>query len=449
MKLHRLATVSTIVVAFCFAEIASADTTVWITNSSGVYTNAANWSSGVPNSSDDFALFSRGAFVSYAVTFPGSTIFDPPAIYINGTLSVGSNNVTFTQSTFPIFVSPTFTNTAFVIGGPTAEPAVLNTSLQYFNNGSAIIGLGSGSPGLVNVNAGNFNITGSNPGTYDLIVGNDGNGTLNVLNGAKLNVKGGTGNATVGRSVGVSGSVTVSGIGSTWNNESDSSSPIVIGQFGLGSLDIANGGQANDHDGFVALEAGSTGIVTLSGAGSTWTNRGRSIIGLRGSGFLSITSGAHVSDDESFLGSVDNAVGTVTVSVAGSKWQQAHDLNVGIGGNNLGSTSGKGFLNIVSGGEVITGGDAFVGDNKESAVTVEGNGSKWTVAGTTNINEMGTMNVRTGGFAVSPIVLNRGTINVSAANSTLNVSDFLDVSTFAALSNDVGTLNVTSARASE
>jgi hypothetical protein len=64
MTLNRLASESTILLALGLAAAASADTTVWITNSSGVYTDAANWSSGVPNSSDDFALFSRGAFVT-------------------------------------------------------------------------------------------------------------------------------------------------------------------------------------------------------------------------------------------------------------------------------------------------------------------------------------------------------------------------------------------------
>src|SRR6185503_12711292 len=148
MTQHRATSTFFMLVLLSGVSTASADTTVWITSNNGRYNDPGNWSAGVPNSTDDSAIFQRGAFVSYTVTFTGATIFGLPVNYINGVLSVGSNNVTFVDSTLPIFDIATFTNNAFLIGGPPAEPAALNTSLQKFNTGSAVVGLGSGSPGL-------------------------------------------------------------------------------------------------------------------------------------------------------------------------------------------------------------------------------------------------------------------------------------------------------------
>ena len=69
------------------------------------------------------------------------------------------------------------------------------------------------------------------------------------------------------------GAVTVTGPGSIWTN--GTTGGLNIGSFGTGTLTIANGGKvinitpaaANIGNG-----AGSQGTVTVTGAGSTWTN---------------------------------------------------------------------------------------------------------------------------------------------------------------------------------
>src|SRR5258707_997379 len=52
-----------------------------------------------------------------------------------------------------------------------------------------------------------------------------------------------------------------------------------IGVFGTGTLAIESGGTVSNGHGYVGLAAGSTGTVTVDGAGSTWTNFGSIVVG--------------------------------------------------------------------------------------------------------------------------------------------------------------------------
>ena len=81
------------------------------------------------------------------------------------------------------------------------------------------------------------------------------------------------GGGSVGLSVGSTGTVTVTGSGSSWIN--GISGGLNIGSFGTGTLTIANGGKVINITAFAANignGAGSQGTVTVAGAGSTWSN---------------------------------------------------------------------------------------------------------------------------------------------------------------------------------
>jgi hypothetical protein len=82
-------------------------TTNWNTNSSGAFTNAANWDNGVPDS-DDTAVFNRG-FVAYTVTFPGNSYFFPPLNYVIDKLLVRTNEVTFADNSSAFIQAPRLT----------------------------------------------------------------------------------------------------------------------------------------------------------------------------------------------------------------------------------------------------------------------------------------------------------------------------------------------------
>ncbi len=117
-------------------------------------------------------------------------------------------------------------------------------------------------------------------------VGNTGTGTLSVSDGLTLSYYEGF----LGYEPGSSGSATVTGTGTTWNNSGD----LRVGYYGQGSLTIEDGGTVNNATGSIGYYPGSSGTVIVSGAGSSWYNSGRLIVGNYGDGMLRIEEGGSV-----------------------------------------------------------------------------------------------------------------------------------------------------------
>ena len=69
-----------------------------------------------------------------------------------------------------------------------------------------------------------------------------------------------------------------------------------VGVLATGALTIQNGGTVNNTLGIIADQAGSAGIATVGGAGSTWTNSSDFYVGAAGSGTLTIRNGGAVSN---------------------------------------------------------------------------------------------------------------------------------------------------------
>jgi T5SS/PEP-CTERM-associated repeat protein len=89
--------------------------------------------------------------------------------------------------------------------------------------------------------------------------------------------------------------VTVTGPGSSWIN--GPSNGLNIGSFGTGTLAITNGGRVIDITPLVTNignNAGSHGIVTVTGAGSLWSDIAGFRIGNSGTGTLTIADGGTV-----------------------------------------------------------------------------------------------------------------------------------------------------------
>src|SRR5262245_36740423 len=246
----------------------------WNTNSSGSFTVATNWDNGVPGL-NDVAYFGRGNAVSYTVTFPTNPFAQP----VNQQLLIGPNTVQFAPPPFALTATTYTVNLNILLGEPGSN-SVLTTTLTNLATPSAFMGAFTGAnQSTLNVNDGRFTIFGSNQTEFELNVGHNSPGTVNVAAGAEMNLTGVEGNAVLGTNVGVSGTVNVSGIGATWNNLSDSqTAPLVIGEEGNGALNITAGGAVNDGEARVGLITGSTGSVVVADVGSIWTNRGQSMI---------------------------------------------------------------------------------------------------------------------------------------------------------------------------
>ena len=130
----------------------------------------------------------------------------------------------------------------------------------------------------------------------------------------------------------------------------------MVGGLGTGTLIIQDGGTAQDgvssSGGSIGLSAGSTGTVTVTGPGSSWINgpSGGLNIGSFGTGILTITNGGKVIDFTPLVSNVGNGAGsngTVTVTGAGSLWSDIAGIRIG--------NSGTGALTIADGGSVRSG----------------------------------------------------------------------------------------------
>jgi T5SS/PEP-CTERM-associated repeat protein len=227
------------------------------------------------------------------------------------------------------------------------------TSGGSVNNffGYSYIGYNSGSTGLVTVDG-----TGSTWNSGVLLVGGSGSGTLSVTNGGTL-----SGIAYIGYGSGSTGVVTVDGTGSTWG-----SGGINVGYAGGGTLSISSGGNVSSSDGCAIGDySGSQGVVTVDGVGSTWTHGGSLFVGNSGGGALSITNGGSAStangpNSSSYIGYSPGSTGVVTVDGAGSTWTNTGYGYLGSGDVYVGN-SGSGAVNITNGGTVSVSGTTYVG----------------------------------------------------------------------------------------
>ncbi|MCK4624708.1 MAG: PEP-CTERM sorting domain-containing protein, partial [Phycisphaerae bacterium] len=117
------------------------------------------------------------------------------------------------------------------------------------------------------------------------------------------------------------GEVTVDGNGSTWTNSGD----LIVGCEGQGTLNITNGGVVSNTTGYID----SIGEVTVDGNGSTWANTYGLFVGLHGQGTLNITNGGAVSNSYGYISSWSDSIGEVTVDGSGSTWANSGNLSVG------------------------------------------------------------------------------------------------------------------------
>ena len=202
-------------------------------------------------------------------------------------------------------------------------------------------------------------------------VGNSGTGALTVDGGSSLLSQ----NAYLGNETGSSGTVTITGTGSTWN----SFFAPCVGNAGTGILNVTNGGAVNlvAPLGGGAMYIGWTaaGVVTVDGVGSTLNlngstkNTGSAGI-IFNNGTLNVTNGGIVNS-----GSATISTGVVNVDGSGSTWN-IDDLF----GSRF-ALGGAANLNITAGGSVVMSSVSNISCGWGSAaVTVDGTGSNWSAA---------------------------------------------------------------------
>ncbi len=290
------------------------------------------------------------------------------------------------------------------------------------SNSGARIGENAGSFGRVNLRFGS-----SWSMTSSLFVGDGGTGELTIAGGSTVTAS----SSRIGRLGGSDGTVTVSGIGSLWEANTffhpnpGTFAGLVVGNSGTGRLTIANGGTVTNEI-FVVIASGSEseGTVTVTGAGSTWINNSSLRVGHVGQGELIIDDGGYVENTWAHVAAAIESHSTVTVSGYGSTWQNSGELIVGNG------TDAVGELTIAEGGQVSAA-ELTLGNMAGSAVaTVTGpgallssEGELWVAFGGSSGNS-GTLTIADGGAVtntdgtVGTRANTAGTVTLSGAGSS-------------------------------
>lgn len=276
----------------------------------------------------------------------------------------------------------------------------------------------TGNAGIVLGNAGgtgNLNMSGRDTtlGTTFIVVGNGVagcNGNMTLDDGATVTTSSGS---SIGKDLGT-GTATLTGSWTKW----ESTSSINVGYYGTGTLTIEDGATVTNTTSMVGHGNSSmngTGTVTVRGSSSSWTNSGSLIVGgYYGTGTLNIESGATVSSLYAKLGEQSHSSGTVTVSGAGSRWTNTNYIYVG------GSSSGT--LNILNGGKVTSSSVTLgLSSGSTGTVLVSGNGAILDITNTLTIGSAGTstLTIENNGLVVA------GALSLQANGSIYLKAGFL------------------------
>ncbi|MBR0956975.1 autotransporter domain-containing protein [Bradyrhizobium japonicum] len=386
---------------------------------SGVPTNATN--AFIDTTSPNAAIISSGNAQAQSAIV-GVSATGALTIQNGGTLSNAGGalglNLGSTGTVTVDGAGSSWSNSADLSVGYSGAGTLTIQSGGAVSNQSGRVGRVAGSSGTVTVDGAGSSWTNN----IALWVGNSGTGTLTVRNGGTAS-NGADG--YIGANAGATGTVTVDGAGSSWTDAGN----LFVGQTGIGTLMVSNGGTvSNGANGYIGANSGATGTVTVTGTGSSWTNAGTVAVGESGTGTLTIANGGTVSNSTAVIGTNAGATGTVTVTGAGSSWSNAGDLTVG--------QDGTGTLTIASGG-VVSNAVGAIGANAGATgtVTISGAGSSWTNSSILYVGQTGTGTLTiSGGGAVSSLIgligadfFTTGTVTVTGTGSSWANSLNLDV----------------------
>ena len=392
---HRASAALMLAALALAAPIAHAQSTDWQGADGGDWYNPIFWSPGVPDAATDAYFRSGGgAFINGGVAQARDLFINRGYVFLrNGAVLTTERG--FINNQMRVRSGSTWNAGGLTVGVEVSLwPGLLSIDTGgTVNSDDGVIGQGVGSNGWVRVATdGAWNVDGT------LLIGGAGIGHLDIASGGTVTTGGQT---TIGDLAGSEGYVAVDGAGSSLNSGPE----LFIGHFGSGTLAITNGATVVGNTvpnpvlgtlGNVRIgdEAGSTGRVTVDGAGSSFTSTGDLFIGRHGNGSLEITNGGAAYAVQGVVGYRTGGVGSVVVDGAGSSFNTEGVLLLGSDANTTGS------MTIRNGGTVNSG-FANVGLEPTSTATVlvDGAGSIWNSAGGIGVGIDGTstLNIRNGG----------------------------------------------------
>ena len=251
--------------------------------------------------------------------YVGSNSSVSPTNFTSGTNTYGNTYVGYTADASNNLLTIGNTNTVLTNAGLLYVGYDGSSNSMVISNGGRV----ANEDGIIGLRTNSSNnsvlVTGSNSlwtNSGGLSVGEGGSGnSLTVADGG-----------TVASDSGIIGSydtytssnnsVLVTGSGSLWTNNSD----LVVGADISGnSLVISNGGKVANTDGFIGdTPFSSNNSVLVTGSNSLWTNAGGLFIGNYGSGTLTIANSGSVAASSITIASQSNSTGTLNIGRFGT-----------------------------------------------------------------------------------------------------------------------------------
>ena len=334
-----------------------------------------------------------------------------------------------------------------VVAAPTLESAdgsinvgpggLLKSAAPHVEGSPSVrVGDGTGSSGSINVTGGTLD-TGGN----GLAMGMFGNG--NVVVGQGGTVLAGSQFASdaaldIGEYSTGTGALNVTG-----GTLVSTGGSVVIGDAGLGSINISGGGTvisnlASGDDAVIASTAGASGSsVNVSGTGSNWQISGTLLVGNAALGELSLTQGGSIGAAALDAGAQSGSSGNIVVSGPSTLLNVTGQFTVGDAGNaDL----------ALSAGATIDAGNFDIGLQAHASGVVD-------IEGTSTLNATGAVNVGDAGNAVLSLgadaTVNSTSFNVGTAGVLVEFGDPINTGTLTNSSSIVvdGGFNSTTATA--
>ncbi|MBU0637536.1 MAG: hypothetical protein KKB50_01625 [Planctomycetes bacterium] len=277
---------------------------------SALYGGSFNyWENWVPQwvpQEDDRAIFELGMEPAYEVTFYESVTNDECLFRTDKViLDLGGFTYTLDHPGFALIVGEDAGHVAEVL----FKHGTIDTTVTH-------VGLWDDSVGTLNLESGlTLNVS------DHVTVGNDGDGVMNILNGASVITE----YAYMGgHDFGNTGVLNVDGS----NAEITVNEIIRVGDGGHGFLNLLNGARVSSQGCYIADASTAYGEVSLTGAsefdGGNWV-----ALGCSGTGLLTITETSQFGTESLYVGTTPGGSATIDVSGAGSRVDASDYLIVG------------------------------------------------------------------------------------------------------------------------
>ncbi len=253
---------------------------------------------------------------------------------------------------------------------------IINTVLT-----GPVITIGDVDPGGTGVQPNPWNVD------SNLVVGKDGNGTLEITAGGEVsNLEG-----YIGHNSGATGQASISGPHASWQNSGN----LHVGHRGTGRLDIGAQSVVSNEYGYIGTYSTGPGVVSITGTNAGWENKKILYVGYYGDGELNVTNGGRVISKGGYISRMSGSSSVATVSGADSVWDSQTSIRV--------AYKGTGSLIIEDGG-AVTNTNGYIGDYSTAIgiVTVTGNNSLWNNSQNLVVGDEGTatLNIGNGGRVI-------------------------------------------------